>query len=174
MDNLSTSQVDKLGKRAFLSHSPAETKKIAASLARELLRLGPIGRRATVLGLIGDLGAGKTTFIQGFAHGLGVKHRITSPTFVIFRNYKIPIPRHKSLVISYRSLYHVDAFRISKISELAPLGFKKILANPKNIVLVEWADRIRRALPRNTICIHFSHGKKENERKIEIGQETKK
>ncbi|PIP30045.1 tRNA (adenosine(37)-N6)-threonylcarbamoyltransferase complex ATPase subunit type 1 TsaE [Candidatus Jorgensenbacteria bacterium CG10_big_fil_rev_8_21_14_0_10_54_38] len=188
MGSLSTSQVDRLGKQTFLSRSPAETKKIAASLARRLLRRGPtrlvflaslkqersgnesnrVGRRATVLALVGDLGAGKTTFIQGFARGLGIKHHITSPTFVIFRNY--PIPRHKLTVNSYKFFYHIDAYRIRKISELAQLGFKKILAEPNNIVLVEWAENIERALPRNTISITFSHGKKRSERKIEIRQ----
>ncbi|MFH1193207.1 MAG: tRNA (adenosine(37)-N6)-threonylcarbamoyltransferase complex ATPase subunit type 1 TsaE [Candidatus Jorgensenbacteria bacterium] len=142
--------------RRFHSLSPEATKKLARAFARTLAARVPQGRRATVVGLTGDLGSGKTTFTQGFARGLGIRHRITSPTFVIFRNYKLFI--------------HMDAYRIRKISELAPLGFKKILADPKNIVLVEWAENIKKSLPRNTIYIRFGHGKKRNERKIEIRQ----
>lgn len=141
----------------FLSSSPAATKQIAAFLGREIGKT----QRATnafIVGLDGNLGAGKTTFIQGFARGLGIKRKTTSPTFLIIRNYG--------------KLYHVDAYRLKHSRELSALGFKEILKNPENIVIVEWADKVKKLLPRKMIWIKMRHGKRENERIIRI--ETKK
>lgn len=131
------------------SKSPAETKKIAAQLAG----------RGRVFALVGDLGAGKTTFVQGFAKALGVKNRIVSPTFLIFRNYKLKSGK-------YKKFYHVDLYRIESEKELNVLGFKKILNDPKNILLIEWAEKIKKVLPKDTIWVNFTHGRKETERII--------
>jgi tRNA threonylcarbamoyladenosine biosynthesis protein TsaE len=139
----------------------AETKKLAGVIAKKMLRAKHF-KHAAVLGLVGELGAGKTTFIQGFAKELGIKRRITSPTFLIFRKYKIPASRF--MIHDSRFLYHVDCYRIQKPKELFTLGFKKILADPKNIVLIEWADRIKKTLPKDTIWISFKYGKKITER----------
>ncbi len=125
--------------------------------AKEILRKksgNPI-----VIGLKGNLGAGKTTFIQGFAEGLGLKNKITSPTFVIFRRYRLKGKK-------YENFFHTDAYRIKKASELKPLGFGKIVSLPKSISLIEWPERIKRALPRKIKWIEFRHGRKENERTI--------
>lgn len=110
------------------------------------------GRGASVFALSGELGGGKTTFVQGFLRGLGIKRRAASPTFILMRRFG--------------NLHHLDAYRLKKPSELARLGFPEILRNPRNIVLVEWADRVRKLIPRNAIWIKFKHGKKENERII--------
>lgn len=138
----------------FSSHSPRETKKFAKLLAKEILTRPPKISSALVLALTGDLGSGKTTFIQGFCKGAGIKKHITSPTFIIFRRYK--------------NIYHVDCYRIQRPQESLKLGFKEIIANPRNIVLIEWAEKIKKLLPWKTIWINFDYGKKENERKIEI------
>ena len=129
----------------FKTKSAQETKKIAKLLAQEI-------SRPVVLALTGDLGSGKTTFIQGFLKGLGVKKRITSPTFVIMRTYNL--------------VYHIDCYRLSKPKELLKLGFKEILQNPKAIILIEWAEKIRKILPKNTIWLEFKHDRKPNERVI--------
>ena len=129
----------------FKTKSAQETKKIAKLLAQEI-------SRPVVLALTGDLGSGKTTFIQGFLKGLGVKKRITSPTFVIMRTYNL--------------VYHIDCYRLSKAKELLKLGFKEILQSPKVIILIEWAEKIQKILPKNTIWLEFKHGKKPNERVI--------
>jgi tRNA threonylcarbamoyladenosine biosynthesis protein TsaE len=147
--------------REFHSRSPEETRGIARRFVRRLSARPPRRKRATVVALTGDLGAGKTTFAQGFARGLGIKHRIASPTFIIFRSYKLPIG-------GYERFFHVDAYRTRKISELAPIGFKKILANPANLILIEWAEHISRALPRNVLRVRFAHGKRKNERVVSI------
>ena len=91
-----------------------------------------------IIGLIGDLGAGKTTFAQGFARALGVRGRLPSPTFLFYRAY--PIPR------SSRVLVHADMYRVRKLSELQPLKFRELLRNPENIVLIEWAEHIKKKL----------------------------
>ncbi len=143
----------------LISKNSSQTKKIAAKFAGEILKSRPHRNHARVLALVGDLGAGKTTFVQGFAKALGIRRRMTSPTFLIFRSYKLRIK-------NYGFLYHVDAYRIKKISELKTIYFDKVLDNPKNIVLIEWADRIKKILPKDAIWVDFRHGRKETERFI--------
>ena len=151
--------------RTYLSRSSAKTKKIAGGFAKKVLRLKP-SRRAVVVGFVGDLGAGKTTFIQGFLRALGVRGRITSPTFVLIKRYRIS---HKPLAISRKTqhaAYHVDSYRLKNHRDLATLDFKKIISDSNNIILIEWAEKIKKILPKGTIWIKFNHGKKENERRI--------
>ncbi len=138
---------------SFFSASAVQTKRIAKSLAREVLKSGN-RESALILALSGDLGAGKTTFVQGFLREMGVRRKITSPTFTIIKRFK--------------EIYHIDCYRIHKPNELLKLGFKEIISNPKNIVLIEWADRIKKILPRNAIWIKFEHGNNEKERIIKI------
>lgn len=136
-------------------------------MARKFAARGSKGAHATVVALVGDLGSGKTTFIKGFARGLGIKDVITSPTFVIFRNY--PVAHHASGTNGYGFFCHMDAYRIRKIKELASVGMEKIMKDPKYIMLIEWADKIRKTLPRNTTLVRFDYGIKERERMIETG-----
>jgi len=131
----------------------------AENLAQELANTGK-NKQAIVLGLIGDLGSGKTTFTQGLAKGFGVKKRILSPTFVILKRFRPP----KSSRL--QNIYHLDAYRIHK-KDLLDLGWDKILSRD-NAVIIEWADKIRSALPRHTIWVYFKHGKTGNERNITI------
>jgi len=150
----------------YKSKSSAETKKLATLLAKEILKF-PINQNknkkenAFIIALKGDLGSGKTTFVQGFANGLGIKKNIVSPTFLIIKNYKL---KNKN----YKNFYHLDCYRIKKIKELNSLGFKKIITEPENIVLIEWANKIKKSLPKNTLWVCFNHGQKENERTIKI------
>jgi len=135
-----------------------ETKKLASDLAKEIVKIKPT-KTARIIGFVGDLGAGKTTFIQGFLHALGVKNRIISPTFLILRPYAVSKK-------TYNRVYHIDAYRLHFEKELLALGFKQIISNPKNIVLIEWADKIKNLLPAKTIWLRFKHGKTENERVV--------
>ena len=114
-------------------------------------------RGAIVLGLQGDLGAGKTTFLQGFAKGLGIKEKILSPTFVIYKKFKINIvPKNeRSFIFWHKYFYHFDCYRINKPEEILELGFREIVSNPKNIVAIEWSKRIKKLLPKNLILIKF-------------------
>ena len=127
-------------KLEIFTSNPSQTKKTGKLLAKEILKRKPT-KRALVLGLVGDLGGGKTTFLQGLAQGLKIKRKILSPTFIIMRRFN--------------NFYHIDCYRIQKPREILSLGFKKIVANPKNIVAVEWADRIRQIMPLDTLWINF-------------------
>lgn len=147
----------------ILSRARPETRKIAAVLAKEILNKPLKINSALILALSGDLGAGKTTFTQSFIKNCGIKKRITSPTFLLIRSYKLKAE-------NYQLIYHIDAYRIKKSKELLSLGIKEILNNNKNIILIEWPEKIRKFLPRQTIWIKFKHGKKENERIIKINQ----
>lgn len=133
----------------------------AARLARRI-NMAKRGKHALILGLVGELGAGKTTFVQGFIKTFGVKHRIVSPSFLIFRVY--PIPR--SARTAYKRIYHVDCYRVHNTKELDAIGFKEIIKNSENIVLVEWADKIKEVLSKGVIWLKFHHGHKLNERVI--------
>ncbi|MEK7464361.1 MAG: tRNA (adenosine(37)-N6)-threonylcarbamoyltransferase complex ATPase subunit type 1 TsaE [Patescibacteria group bacterium] len=141
------------------SDSDKTTQKIGERLARTTSRIGRQNNHALVFGLKGGLGAGKTTFIKGFVRGLGYKKRVTSPTFLIFKRLEL---KNKK----FKNVFHVDAYRVRKPSDLNILGFKRIVDDPKNIVLVEWANKIKGRLPENMIWVRFDYGKNENERKI--------
>ncbi len=127
-------------KKENITSSSIQTKKLGERFAKEILEKKP-KKTAFVVGLEGELGGGKTTFLQGFAKGLGVKEKVLSPTFVIMKKFN--------------NFYHIDCYRIEKSKELLDLGFKEIVSNPKNIIAVEWADRIRKIMPRDSIWIKF-------------------
>ncbi len=134
-------------KKENITSSSTQTKKLAEEFVKEILTKKPALRRGRskkksfVIGLKGKLGSGKTTFIQGFAKGLGIKEKILSPTFVIMKKFN--------------NFYHIDCYRVQKTKELLDLGFKEIISNPENIVAVEWADKIKRIMPKNTFWIKF-------------------
>jgi tRNA threonylcarbamoyladenosine biosynthesis protein TsaE len=111
-----------------------------------------------VLGLSGDLGSGKTTFVQGLAHALGIQNRIVSPTFILMRSYQI----------EDGIFYHIDTYRLDQNpeKELNGLGFEEICENSKNIVVVEWAEKVKSILPSDTIYISFEY-LSDSERKIQ-------
>ncbi len=144
----------------FQSHSANQTRKLAVFLVKEIFKIKPF-KNALVLALWGELGAGKTTFVQGFIKSAGIKNKITSPTFVIIKNYKLKTK-------NYNCIYHIDCYRIREPKELIKLGLKEIFKNPKNIILIEWAEKIKKILPKNTIWIKFKHGQKINQRTLEI------
>ena len=132
-----------MGKK-LITTNKAETQSLARELAREIIRKKQ--KQALVIGLKGDLGGGKTTFVQGFAKGLGIKQKILSPTFVILKRFNI----------KRRTFYHIDCYRIKSFKELISLGFREIVSDPKNIIIIEWAEKIKNILPKNTQWIEFS------------------
>lgn len=121
--------------------SPEETQKIAQDLAQRY-------KNGAIFAFSGPLGAGKTTFIQGFAKGLGISERLLSPTFVIMRHHDIPGNKEGRL-------YHIDLYRLNEITEIESLGLSEIFTNPKNIILIEWAEKMEARLPKQTIKIHL-------------------
>lgn len=121
------------------------------AIARELLK-GGVGEVATVLGLSGDLGAGKTTFTQQLASLLGVKEDVTSPTFVIEKIYDLPEPP----LYGFKKLIHIDAYRLDSGAELLSLGFKELLNTPENLIIIEWPERVADILPSSTKILKFT------------------
>ncbi len=116
----------------------------------EVLKLAEgVRDEALVLALHGDLGAGKTTFTQTLARVLGVTETVTSPTFVIMKNYATENERWSQLV-------HIDAYRLDAAEELQILGFADWLNKVENIVCVEWAEKVSDLLPRKTFDLNFS------------------
>lgn len=133
----------------FISNKPEETQKRAEDLAKELTKKEP-QKTGAVVGLEGELGAGKTVFVKGFARALGVKNKISSPTFVLMKNYKLKTE-------NYKLLYHIDAYRLKDHKDLLGLGIKEIINDPKNIIMIEWSDRVSKILPRNYTKVHIDH-----------------
>jgi len=132
----------------ILTINPNQTQKAAEVLAKEIINSSP-RKKAFVLALEGDLGGGKTTFLQGFAKGLGLKDKILSPTFVLMKRFAIKNKKN------YKEFYHFDCYRIENPKEILNLGFRKIISSPYNIVAIEWADRIKSILPKDTLILKF-------------------
>lgn len=109
-----------------VTKSERETKKLAQEFA-------PKVKNGGVVYLYGELGAGKTTFVKAVAGALGINHRILSPTFTIFRQYKLN---------SDQIFYHIDLYRAESTTDLETLGLEDIFENPKNIVFIEWPDKL--------------------------------
>lgn len=135
----------------YISNSTEETKQIAAKTARHITR--------GVIALTGGLGAGKTTFVQGFAKGLRIKEKIISPTFVLIRQHQIPDTN--------RTLYHIDLYRVEKKDELKNLGLEELLNESNHLILIEWAEKAKELLPKNTIWVSIEIVK-ENIRQISV------
>lgn len=155
-------------RKEFITTNSKETRKLGEILASELKEGG-------VICLSGDLGAGKTTFTQGLLKGLGAKGPYTSPTFVIMKKYELKIPNNKLQIsnklqnskLKIRNVYHIDAYRV-EVGDVLSLGWEEIVANPENIVIIEWAERIRKIIPKESLWINFKWAG-ENERKITFG-----
>ena len=144
--------------KQFITNSPSETKKLAQQLLKDFLKIK--SKKALILGLEGDLGGGKTTFLQGLSKGLGIKEKILSPTFIIIRKFPIPFSK-------FKNFYHIDCYRIQKKKEVFNLHFKEIISNPENIVTIEWVDKIKKFLPKKILILKFEFLNK-NQRRITI------
>ncbi len=119
------------------SRSPDETKRLGAKLARSL-------QPQDVLGLIGEIGAGKTTFVQGIAQGLGIpRGAVASPSFVLVREYQGRVP-----------LFHADLFRLEKLPEAFSVGLEEYYEG-SGVTVIEWANRIPGILPEEFLEVHF-------------------
>lgn len=146
------------------SQSPEETRAAAEKLLKILEKQALSASAAVVVGLYGDLGAGKTTFTQYCGELLGIEETIASPTFVIEKIYKIAAANSAG---NFSHLIHIDAYRIESEQEMKTLGWEKIVNDPKNLIVVEWPERIAGLMPANHIQVRFEHVD-ETTRKIEI------
>lgn len=138
----------------------AQTAKLAKKIAAQIITLPPL-KGAVVVALSGELGAGKTTFTKSLLAALGVKESVTSPTFILFRPYPLHLDR-------FQLAYHIDCYRLEDPKELLKLGLKEMLKNPKCIVVIEWAERVKKFLPKNIVWISIEHGIKKGSRTFAI------
>jgi tRNA threonylcarbamoyladenosine biosynthesis protein TsaE len=125
-----------VSRQTVASRDPAETQAIGE-------RLGARLTRGAVVACTGELGAGKTCFLQGLARGLGVVGGVTSPTFVLVNQYRGRLP-----------IYHIDAYRTGSLAELADLGLEEMLYGD-GVTVIEWADKLLPLLPARTIHVHL-------------------
>jgi len=134
--------------KEILTRSPEETKDLGR-------KIGKLLEPRDILLLIGELGAGKTTLIQGLAEGVGVIDYITSPTFVLINEYQGRIP-----------FYHVDLYRLTEKIHIQDLGIEEYFAG-SGVTVVEWAERLGKLTPEKYVKIEIQR-LSENERKILI------
>ena len=115
-----------------------------------LASLSPAKSGATIVTFSGDLGAGKTTFVKGIAHALGIEEHVTSPTFVIMKIYQLSGQKFQRLV-------HIDAYRLKGMHHLKVLGWEKLIEDPRNLICIEWPEKIEGAIPGDAIRISLSY-----------------
>ena len=139
----------------YISKSEKETYKIAFDFVSNSLLEGGL-QGANMVGLYGELGAGKTTFMKGVAKYFGIIETIQSPTFVIEKIYEIENNRQKTIDKKFKHLIHIDAYRIEKSNEMINLGWNEIIADPENLIFVEWPERIIDIMPKHS-KIYFEH-----------------
>ena len=133
----------------MISKSIDDTNAIAKQFAE---RLEPNDFGATVIALSGDLGSGKTTFTKAFGSFFGIsEENITSPTFVIEKRFTLTHSAH------FKQLIHIDAYRLESAQEIERLDWVKTISEKTNIILIEWPEKIGKALPQNALRISFSH-----------------
>ena len=151
----------------YITNSPSQTEKLGESSALNIIVNSEATeeKKAVTIGLEGDLGGGKTTFVKGFAKGLGIKERILSPTFVIIKKFPIPKYRKQQQKSRFERFYHIDCYRIDRPEEILRIGFQEIISDPQNIVVIEWAEKIKKLLPGNTLIVKFEFLGK-NKRKL--------
>ena len=135
-------------RRTHVTRSVEETQALGEAIGATL---GP----GAVVACVGELGAGKTAFLQGLARGLGVASAVTSPTFVLVNVYRGRVP-----------VYHLDAYRTTSVAEVQDLGIEEML-DGEGVTLIEWADRILALLPSRAIVVRIQ-GLGDEPRQIEV------
>jgi len=147
----------------FLSNSCKETKNTAKVIFQRLQNL--LNSRCLIFALQGELGAGKTQFAKGLGEALGIKENITSPTFILLKEYKIRQLDNSTI----RQFFHIDTWRMQSEKDLLALGFNKML-QPGNIIAIEWLQKVRpvleKAAKKKNVCLVWVT--------IEILSETKR
>ena len=143
-----------------ITHSVEETNEYAAKFVEKLAQGASNSKEAVVVGLSGELGSGKTTFVKSVAKLFGLEQTVTSPTFVIEKIYKLDNQPFEHLI-------HIDAYRLESEGELTSLGWNEIVQNAHNIIFIEWPENVKKILPEGMIQIRFEVAG-ENERSIKI------
>lgn len=124
--------------------------ELTAEARRFVATLRPREQGATLVTLSGNLGAGKTAYSKAVAATLGITETVTSPTFVLEKIYQVPPPH------AFRRLVHIDAYRLERGAELAPLGFDELMRDAENLVLLEWPEKVSEVLPLPSVAISIT------------------
>ena len=141
---------------AVITRSPEETWQVASKIVAHVEKRMAACEVSSILALHGNLGSGKTCFVQGLALALDINQAVTSPTFTIVNEYKGRLP-----------LYHIDLYRLNNPEEALGFGFEEYL-EAKGIIAVEWAERACSIIPDSAINLHFEILSGADERKITI------
>ncbi len=152
-------------KISMTTHSAEETQRFGRELANTLVP-------GTLLCLRGDLGAGKTTLVQGILEGLGAERPFVSPTFVLMKQYDLPLRQtglSEASATGIKRIYHADAYRVQE-KDFTEIGFAEWCADQEGLVILEWPERIAEILPEKRI-IRSITALSENDREIKV--ETK-
>ena len=140
-----------------------ELRRVAAEI---VLNVTP-RNVATTIALSGELGAGKTTFVQEIARALGVSETVSSPTFVIEKIYPIRDAARSNgagdMNVHFKQLIHIDTYRLKSAEELKHLGWEEIVADSGNLICIEWPERVIELIPEGAVRISFEI---EGERRI--------
>lgn len=143
--------------KKIITQNEAKTRKLGQELAQKI-------SGGEVIALEGDLGAGKTVLVQGLAKGLGIKKTVNSPTFVLMKNYQLKLKKGK-----IKQLCHVDCYRLDDPEELLAIGINDYLERPDTVCVIEWADKIKKILPKKQIIwIKLKVGPSANSRTITL------
>ncbi len=137
--------------------STQQTQKLGEKIGREALKKTD---EVIIIVLSGDLGTGKTTLVKGIAKGLGIKDNIVSPTFTLIQSYSIG---------PQRTLYHIDPYRLKNPNDMVALGFKELITQKGNIIIIEWGERLKDYLPEHVMRIELWH-REDNNREIIISK----
>ncbi|MBX4198038.1 tRNA (adenosine(37)-N6)-threonylcarbamoyltransferase complex ATPase subunit type 1 TsaE [Candidatus Parcubacteria bacterium] len=140
----------------FISKSLAETAELAENFVKTIM---PKSNGACIVGLVGELGSGKTAFTQAVAKILGIEGSVTSPTFVIEKKYPLKDKNFDQFI-------HIDAYRLKDGHELLKLGWKDTTFNTKNLIFLEWPERVAGILSHDIKKVSFTFVD-ENTREIE-------
>lgn len=129
-----------------MTYIEADTDTVAGEVLKHLDN----GPKATIVGLSGDLGAGKTTLVQAIGRSLGVREQITSPTFVIAKYYDTRDAKFQKLI-------HIDAYRIEDPQELLTIGWETIKEEPNTLMVIEWPEKVEELLTEDAKRFVISH-----------------
>ena len=138
--------------KSLQTHSEEETINVGMEFSRSL-------KHGDVVVLFGDLGSGKTRFVQGVCKGLGVREHVASPTFTIVNEYAVDALK----------IYHFDFYRVKSLREIRDIGFEEYI-NGEGICLIEWAEKAQELLPPQRYDVHLNLGVNEHTRDMTIEQ----
>ena len=148
------------------THSLEEFNTEAVRFAASLRK----GNAATVVALRGELGSGKTTFVQAVARHFGIGESVVSPTFVLEKIYELPLDSARG-ENKFSRLIHIDAYRIEDTSEFTVIGWADVARNPDNLILLEWPEHVSELLPADAHRLALAYVD-ENTRDISYGEEN--